>query len=249
MTSPVASCKAKIPETCRHHGLGKHLNDKDYFHVNERVQDSIKEMMKHFSSHSPEYIEFAVAKHTVFCWTRSMSAYDESLKTKPLPLLQNVSTEADELKNVAIGLFNEANILTAYKNGPFPIKAIQHAGKAKNLCAYTSLMFLKRFTDKDFQSDTPVEIIRRDALDSKKPGMFWHHAAIMTSYKGKKYVVDYTIRQFNPKLPIPWVGTVKEWEQTLTTANGETWGTTHLNKFMVQGGETRKEATSFKENF
>lgn len=248
-----SKCQAKIPQACRYHGLGKTLNDDDFQYLSHRVEkhvtSTVEAIKNYFPNISKDAMEEKINDATIFCWERSMFAYEQALKSKTIPAIKNPTTEVEELTNVAIGLFNNANVLAAYKSSPFPLKAIQHAGKARNLCAYTSLMFMKRFTEEDFQSDAPLEIIRRDAVDSKKPGMFWHHAAILTSFKDKKYVVDYTMRQFNPKLAMPWVGTVEDWEKTLHKANGEQWTQQHLNKFSVQGGETREFALEAVESF
>jgi hypothetical protein len=48
-----------------------------------------------------------------------------------------------------------------------------------------------------------------------------YHAGVYVALSGQDFVVDYTARQFNPKLPFPLVATVENWEATITPYLGK----------------------------
>jgi hypothetical protein len=50
-----------------------------------------------------------------------------------------------------------------------------------------------------------------------------YHAALVLTDPDGEYVIDYTIRQFNPGLPFPYTGTVPEWAALIGASTGDTW--------------------------
>lgn len=49
------------------------------------------------------------------------------------------------------------------------------------------------------------------------------HVAVLCNDTDRYWVVDYTIRQFNPDLPFPYVGTTDDWKATVEQVTGRTW--------------------------
>lgn len=229
-----SECRAAVPEICRYHSLGKEL-----------PQEKFDEVLAHLESVKRTQLvlgkDLTVATqiqrhYSTYAWTQAIKSHKRDLRqqaiiSNQLPLNEQPETVVDEIYNNAVTVYNNSADQTfdSYRGQVLPFKQIIDARTAKNNCGKFSTMLVRDFTAEDFGSEKPLEVTRMDAVDSKKKGMFWHHAAIIVHKEGKPYVVDYTIRQFNPKLPVPYIAIPEQWAKDLNEATGEKWTTETLS--------------------
>jgi hypothetical protein len=241
-------CQAVIPSSCRFHGLGKNLPDDVYTVMNNKVADALEQSAPYKRSRAKNndgLFNYFQNGYAEMLWKGYIKDYNYTAKlekTRDKILKPKLaSTASDEVYNKAVHTYNVSKDIDfyTYKSELIPFKAIFLPLRAKNNCSQVSRLIVEKFDKKDLASDTELKIIRMDAPDSKKPKMFWHHAAVEVERDGQKFVVDYTIHQFDKTIPIPYVDTIENWTEKLNSITGEQWTNEHLDPWHIKGGETR----------
>jgi hypothetical protein len=245
-------CKAAIPASCRFHGLGSKLPDDAYkqilSQINQDLARSAPYRLEHVKGDEQLFnnLQNGLAE---FYWKNYLKTYrhETKLKAAKETMLKHkpVVTSSDEIFNKAVDVFNKSTELdfTSYQSQTLPFKSVVFPVKSKNNCSQVSVLVVKNFDAKDFGSDSPLKIVRVDAPDSNKPHMFWHHAAVEVERDGERFVVDYTINQFDKTQPVPYVDTIQNWTAKLNQITGEGWSEEHLGSWSVQGGEVKENLT------
>ena len=243
MTSTV--CKAKVKANCRTHGYGTDFEPELYEKFKISIEESLDNLTRWMTSEinpsriPEEELPPLLEKHAKMRWEQ-MRPIDNRLKKQKKALAFNLPVpEGDGLDTGAALIFNNSTELTVAISGGKTayVKEVTNATVAKNACAVVSMKLVDNFPLKEsWNSETEPVIVRRDAYDTKKPVMFWHHAAIQVTKNGEPWVIDYTIRQFNTKLPFPYVAKLNDWEKTLNDSTGEQWVEKNLTDWTVETG-------------
>ncbi len=239
-------CKARIPESCRYHGLGKDLPDKIYTETIQNLEQTNRNIHLWNTSEPDDFLTQIERNQASYIWNRAVKMYqkelkEEKLKQRKLPLLNDTKTLEDEIYNSAVNVFNSAENITIYasNHSTISLKLVANARYAKNNCAIVTKAILTNMSPEEFKSEQPLKAIRIDASDTKNVEKIWHHAAFIVTRNNEEYVVDYTIRQFDTKLPIPYVGKKEEWMVKVNEITGETWSDKPLQNWSIANGETK----------
>lgn len=247
----VSSCRAEVPANCRYHGYGANFEPEIY----EKIRASVERVLSNTTSwatstSNPNRIAEsdlpALLERTAKSMWEQAKPLDNRLKRRKKALAFNLPVPEDMGLNAhAAKIFNASTDLTVTLQGgqEVHIKEVTHAAVARNACAVVSMKLVDVFgSGEQWGSDTDPVVVRRDAPDSKKKGMFWHHAAIQVTKDNEPWVIDYTIRQFNKKLPFPYVGKLKDWEDELKNSTGEQWVEDNLTDWTVTTGYPKNSA-------
>jgi hypothetical protein len=90
--------------------------------------------------------------------------------------------------------------------------------KAEGNCWIVTNELLERTDSGEFGVDEMSEIVIENRSG---PGQ---HVALYVVRRGRGFVIDYTIRQFDQSLPFPFVATTDDWKATVEKATGFTFG-------------------------
>lgn len=239
-------CKARVPESCRYHGLGKDLPESIYAKVVESLEQTNKNIHIWNSTQPDDFLIQIERNQASYVWKRAIKQHKQDLRTQELtnrsiPLLENPITVEDKIYNSAAKVFNEATEINIYSasQATIPLKLVSNARYAKNNCAIVTKAILNNIDAKEFESEQPLKSIRIDAPDTKDIDKTWHHAAFIVTKNNEEYVVDYTIRQFDKTLSIPHVSKKNVWLNKINEITGENWSEKPLKNWSITSGETR----------
>lgn len=62
-----------------------------------------------------------------------------------------------------------------------------------------------------------------DEITIRRRRLGGHHVALLAGDQDGYYVIDYTVRQFHPDFPFPYVAGVDEWLAKVASASGQRW--------------------------
>lgn len=103
----------------------------------------------------------------------------------------------------------------AEDDGFTELNRMAHPDTARGNCWSASGQIIELGAD-ELGADSLQEIV----IDSPGRGQ---HVAILAGYRNGTVVVDYTMRQFDPEAPFPWVGSPGDWEAAVGSATGWEW--------------------------
>lgn len=244
------TCRAKIPANCRYHGLGKELPQEAYDKIMLRIDGELLNRERFFTPSANRVFDDAYQQRLCsYLWKEELKNYkielrNTKLRNQVLPYRNNPTTVEDHLYNDAVKVFNESTHLTMYNSiyQMLPVKAVTDSRIARSKCGVVTLKILADIDPSDLGSEKPLRSIRVDALDTKKPGMYWHHVGLVVTRGGEEYIVDYTMRQFNSKAPVPYVGKKEDWLNTLNAMVGEEFSEKELVSWSFKSDTTKEEA-------
>lgn len=142
-----------------------------------------------------------------------------------------------DIKDLTISSVRSAaeSVADVHANLEFPNHAAEEHGgylvladmadpdKAYNNCDAASSEIVERLHPSDFDADE-IRYIGVETVNSEK-----FHAAVLVIKNGNQYIADYTIRQFNPALPYPYVNTKEKWLEELRSYSSVPWITSQRN--------------------